>query len=66
MQEMYGYTQEWQGNLGIKEATYRKPWGSTTIRWPSNFWEGEEFLKQRDMALDLSGYQIKFGLILGI
>lgn len=65
-QWMYGYTEKWQGRLGIKEAAFYKPWGSATIHWPSNFWDGEEIFKQRDMTLDLSGWQLKFGLIFGI
>ena len=62
-QDMYGFTETWQGRWGIKEATYRAPWGTHRDVWPSNYWGGgEEVLKIRDMELNLNAYQVNLGI----
>jgi hypothetical protein len=57
-QRMFGFTENWEGVLGIKETTWSEPWGNHTEITPSNFWIYEEGERKRDMRLDLSGFQI--------
>jgi hypothetical protein len=55
----------WDGEWGIKKKVVQKPWGTLHNVYPSNGWEGFESTgwKDRDFKLNLSGIQMRIGLI---
>lgn len=56
-QRMFGFTEEWEGMLAIKETVWTEPWGSHKETTPSNLWLYEESEMEREMRLTFSGFQ---------
>jgi hypothetical protein len=62
-----GQTGSWKGVWGMKSYKYDLPWANLDTEYISNNWEGEQSLKWlRGVSLDLSGFQIRIGMVYNI
>ena len=52
---------DWQGEWGMKQETLVAPWGNLEVQFPTNYWPSEEG-RGGDFQLDLSGFQLRFGI----
>jgi hypothetical protein len=60
-----GQPDSWDGPWAMKIFSDLKPWGRYEINYPSNYWPDDQASRRAgDFALDLSGFQIRFGLSL--
>ena len=55
---------QWEGKWGIKQDIKQQVWGTARFLWPSNGWDifNGTWWKTRDFELNLSGFQLRFGL----
>ncbi len=61
-QVLNGEASSWEGEWAMKEFFTYGYTGNLTFEFPSNSWEGEEYLRVRDFILDLSGVFLRFGV----
>jgi hypothetical protein len=58
-----GTTDKWEGDWGLKEYSYSRYWGTINTIFASNYWlEADQDRRVRGFKLDLSGYQVRFGI----
>jgi hypothetical protein len=61
-----GQSSEWKGVWGMKSYKYDLPWANLDTEYVSNNWEGRESLKWlRGFSLNLSGFQVRLGIVYG-
>ena len=55
---------QWEGEWGIKQDIKQTVWGTARFLWPSNGWDifDGTWWKTRNFELNLSGFQLRFGL----
>jgi len=55
----------WEGEWAIKKKIIQQEWGTMYSVYPSNGWQGFEWTgwRDRDFTLDLSGVQVKVGVM---
>lgn len=58
-----GTSETWDNQWGIKEEHIQTEWGTILLQRPTNYREGwSEDQQVRDFKLDLSGFQLRFGI----
>jgi hypothetical protein len=59
-----GVTQSWEGDWQIRQVEMVTRWGSRTLEYPTAFpGDGPDSVVVRDFELDLSGFQVRLGML---
>ncbi|MCP4901268.1 MAG: outer membrane beta-barrel protein [bacterium] len=59
-----GETQTWYGEWRIRQTQLDTQWGSQTLEYPTSFpGDGPDGDASRDFEMDLSGYQLRLGVL---
>lgn len=58
-----GESVEWDGRWAIRSEDVSTYWGAVRLEFPTNYWPaGSEDRRTGDFRLDLSGFQVRFGV----
>lgn len=59
-----GVTQSWEGDWQVRQVEMVTRWGSRSLEYPTSFpGDGLDSGAARDFDLDLSGFQVRFGML---